>query len=205
MGKNDPKLPPDTAEAKALAEVAALRFNRYQEVFVPLENQYMQEVFDVRDQGAYETVGGLAASGYQQEFARANDQLATEMIQQGVDPGSGVFVGQSSALRKAQAKRQGMGVADAKVGNTDRFYSGLQGLIAMGQGQAGEAIGGMQDMARSAGERAMQDAQTSFQSASGMRAGVGTFVGLGVSPWVDKAAGNAVKKPSTTPMPAGGG
>lgn len=190
-GGGDPKLPPDTEEAKALAEVAAKRFNRYQEVFVPLENQYISDVMDVRDQGTYETVGALASADYGREFAGANERLADEMQQQGVDPGSGVFMGNSAALRKAQAVKQGAGVAGAKIANTTRFYDGLSGLIAMGQGQAGESIGGLASLATRSEEKAMKDASSAFESASGVRAGVGRMVGIASSPFIDNQLSKA--------------
>jgi len=187
MGKRDPELPPDSLEAKALAEVAAKRFNRYQQIFVPLENAYIKDVMNVRSRGAYETVGGLASAEYAANFDAANRQFASEMAQQGVDPNSGVFIGNSASLRKAQAVRQGIGVAGAKVENTNRFYEGLSSIINMGQGQSAEAIGGMASIANLAEQRALDDASRSFERASAMRAGVGTMVGLGVSPFVDRA------------------
>lgn len=190
MGKGgDPKLPPDSEESKALAEVAAKRFNRYQEVFVPLENAYIKDVMDVRNQGTYETVGAMASADYAGQFAGANTQLADEMVQQGVDPSSGVFVGNSNALRKAQAAKQGLGIASAKIDNTSRFYDGLQGIIAMGQGQAGESIGGLQSLATRSTQKAMNDASSAFENASGVRAGVGQMVGMAASPFVDKMYG----------------
>lgn len=186
MSGGDPELPPDSEEAKALAEVAAKRFNRYQQTFVPLENAYIGDVMDVRSRGAYEDTGAIASAEYAGAYGAANDQLAEEMQAQGVDPTSGVFMGNSSALRKAQAIRQSRGVAGAKVANTDRFYDGLSSVIAMGQGQSSEAIGGLQSLAVKAEREAMDDAAGDFQSASATRAGIGQMVGLGVSPFVEK-------------------
>jgi hypothetical protein len=185
MSGGKPEAPDDTEEAKALAEVAAKRWNRYQDTFVPLENAYMGDVMKVRDKGTYDDVGAMASAAYGNQFAHANDQLAHEMEQQGVDPSSGVFMGNSAALRKAQAVKQSGGVSAAKVANTNRFYDGLSSIVAMGQGQAGQAIGGLQSVANQAGEQAVRDAQSSFENASATRAGVGTMVGLGVSPYVD--------------------
>jgi hypothetical protein len=130
-------------------------------------------------------VGAMASAEYAGQFGRANGQLADEMMQQGVDPGSGVFMGNSAALRKAQAVKQGLGVSSAKIDNTSRFYDGLTSIIAMGQGQASDAIGGLQSVAKSSTERAMNDASDAFNSASATRAGIGQMVGLGVSPFVD--------------------
>lgn len=185
MGGGDPKAPDDTEEAKALAEVAAKRWNRYQETFVPLENAYIGDVMETRNEGAYDTVSAMASANYGEQFGHANTQLANEMEQQGVDPGSGVFMGNSAALRKAQAVKQSLGVSGAKVANTDRFYDGVSGIIAMGQGQASEGIGGLKSLATTSGQKAMSDASDAFNSASAARSGVGQIVGLGVSPFVD--------------------
>lgn len=184
MGKS-PKPPDETPEARALAEVSAARFNRYKEVFAPLENAYIKDVFNVRDQANYEMAGGLASAQYQPEFDRANSQLNQEMFQQGVDPTSGAFQQNSAALRRAQAVKQGLGVSGAKLQNTDRFYQGLQGVINMGQGQASQAISGLGSIAKTATERAMSDAENAFNSGSAMRRGLMGATGMAVSPIVD--------------------
>ena len=44
-GSGGPASVKDTAAQKKLAEIAARRFNLYQQYFVPLENQYIQDVF----------------------------------------------------------------------------------------------------------------------------------------------------------------
>lgn len=184
MGK--PKKPNESPEARALAEIAAQRFNRYKEVFAPLEDQYISDVFEVRDQGNYEMAGGLAAAAFQPQFQRANDDLAGQMFEQGVDPSSGSFQGNSAALRRAAAVRQGLGVGGAKIENTDRFYRGLQGIIAMGQGQAGEAIDGMGRIAQNAEQNARSRAEAAFNNSSAMRSGAMAGLGYIASPFVDR-------------------
>lgn len=190
------KRPDETEEQRALAEIAAQRFNRYKEVFAPLEDQYIQQVFDVRNQGNYETAGGLASAEYQRSFQDTNEKAAGQMFQQGVDPSSGAFQGNSAALRRAQAVKQGMGISGAKVANTDRFYQGLKGVISMGQGQASEAIGGMSDIAQTAQQRANAAAESSFQSNSALRSGLMAGAGYAASPFIDSKL-----KPSTAANP----
>lgn len=197
MGKSPKKLD-ETEEQRALAEIAAQRFNRYKEVFAPLEDQYIQQVMDVRNQGNYEQAGGLAAAEFQRDFQTAQDNLAGQMMEQGVDPSSGAFQSNSAALRRAQAVRQGLGVSGAKVANTDRFYSGLRGVMAMGQGQAADAISGMADIARSSQERSSAAAEAAFQNSSALRSGVAAGIGYLASPWVDN------KLKPKTPAPTGG-
>lgn len=210
MGK--PKKPKETEEQRALAQIAAERFNRYKEVFAPLEDQYIQQVMDIRSQGNYETAGGLASSAFQQNFQTAQDQLQNQMFQQGVDPSSGAFQENSAAMRRAQAVRQGVGVSDAKIANTDRFYSGLRGIMNLGQGQAATAVEGMADIAQQAQQRANQAAENAFNSSSAMRSGVAAGLGYLASPFVDRRLQQG--KPNTTQPaeglspafnPAGGG
>ena len=192
MGKGSK--PKETEEARALAEIAAQRFNRYKEVFAPLEDQYIQQVFDVRDQSNYETAGGLAAAEFQKGFQTGQENLQNEMFQQGVDPSSGAFQENSAALRRAQAVGQGLGVSAAKVANTDRFYKGLQGITAIGQGQAADAIDGLGGLARQSQERANAAAEAAFQKSSAIRSGVAAGIGYVASPYVD----SKLKRPSTS-------
>ena len=175
----------ETEQERALAEIAAQRFNRYKEVFAPLEDQYIQQVFDVRNQSNYETAGGIAAAQFQKEFQTGQDKLTDQMIQQGVDPSSGAFQENSAALRRAQAVGQGLGVSGAKVANTDRFYQGLRGVTAIGQGQASDAIEGMAGLARQSGEKAAAAAESAFNRSSAIRSGVSAGLGYAAAPAVD--------------------
>jgi hypothetical protein len=195
MGKGPKKLD-ETEQERALAEIAAQRFNRYKEVFAPLEDQYIQQVFDVRDQSNYENAGGIAAAQFQKEFQTGQDKLSDQMFQQGVDPSSGAFQENSAALRRAQAVGQGLGVSGAKVANTDRFYQGLRGVMAIGQGQASDAIEGMAGIARQSQETANAAAARAFDKSSAIRSGVSAGLGYAASPFVD----SKLKKPQT-PQP----
>jgi hypothetical protein len=184
----------ETEQERALAEIAAQRFNRYREVFAPLEDQYIQQVFDVRNQSNYETAGGIAAAQFQKEFQTGQDKLTDQMFQQGVDPSSGAFQENSAALRRAQAVGQGLGVSGAKVANTDRFYQGLRGVMAIGQGQSADAIEGMAGLARQSGERATASAESAFNRSSAVRSGVAAGLGYAATPFVD----SKMKKPSSS-------
>lgn len=184
----------ETEQERALAEIAAQRFNRYREVFAPLEDQYIQQVFDVRNQSNYETAGGIAAAQFQKEFQTGQDKLTDQMIQQGVDPSSGAFQENSAALRRAQAVGQGLGVSGAKVANTDRFYQGLRGVMAIGQGQSADAIEGMAGLARQSQERATTSAESAFNRSSAVRSGVAAGLGYAATPFVD----SRLKRPQTT-------
>lgn len=203
MGKV--KKPDESPETRALAEVAAQRFNRYKEVFAPLEDQYIADVFAVRNPANYEQAGGLATAAYQQEFQKANENLAGQMFQQGVDPTSGAFQENSAALRRAAAVKQGLGVGTAKIENTNRFYQGLQGIIQMGQGQTADAISGMGNIATNAEERARTNAAAAFDRGSALRSGVAAGIGYVASPFVDRRMSAANPAPAMPTTPKTGG
>ena len=203
MGK--PKKPKETEEQRAIAQIAAERFNRYREVFAPLEDQYIQQVMDTRNQGNYELAGGITAAEFQRGFQEGQTNLQREMFNQGVDPTSGAFQENSAALRRAQAVKQGLGVSGAKVQNTDRFYQGLRGVMAMGQGQAADAIDGMGAVAQRAAERANQQAESAFQSSSALRSGVMAGLGYAASPYIDSKLKRPNSSSNTQGFVTGGG
>jgi len=170
----------DTASQKALASIAARRFNLYQQYYVPLENQFIQDVFSMADPTAYENVSGFVNALQQPQFQQARRDMERAAFAQGVDPTSGQYRGTTAAMGQAQARGMGIGTAEALSGQTDRYYQGLQNIIAMGQGQAGQAIAGLSDVGELAGKRAAAEARTGLGSYLGRQQLIGTAVGTGV-------------------------
>lgn len=170
----------DTASQKALANIAAKRFNLYQQYYVPLENQFMQDVFGMLDQSAFENVSGFVNALQQPQFQAARRDMERAAFSQGVDPTSGQFQARGEAMGQAQARGMGLGTAEALSGQTDRYYQGLQNIIAMGQGQAGQAISGLSDVGDIASKRAAAEAKTGLSNYLGRQQMLGSAVGTGV-------------------------
>ena len=152
----------DTAAQKSLARIAAQRFNLYQQYFVPLENQFISDVFAMKSPSSYKNVEGFVNAIQQPEFQKARQQLQQQQFQQGVDPTSGQFVGRGQQFTETQARGMGLGTAEALSGQTDRYYQGLQNIIALGEGQAGQTMSGLADVADIARRRSTAEAQTQF-------------------------------------------
>ena len=70
----------DTAAQKALAKIAAKRFNLYQQHFVPLEQQFMSDVFALRSPGAFQSVEGYVNAISTPEYQAARGQLEQNMF-----------------------------------------------------------------------------------------------------------------------------
>lgn len=169
----------DTEAQKALASIAAKRFNLYQQFYTPLENEFMANVYAMRDPQAFESVEAYTSSLQQPEFQRAIAQSQQQAFASGVDPTSGQFQAGTAQMYRGQARGMGLGTAEALSGQLDRYYQGMQNIIAMGQGQAGSAISGLGDVGELAQKRGIAEAQQSFQKGQGTQAIVAQGLGLG--------------------------
>ena len=170
----------DTKSQKALASIAAKRFNLYQQYYVPLENQFMSDVAGMVDPTAFESVEGFVNSIQQPEFQAARRGMQQQAFAMGADPTSGQYQAAAAQAQQAQAKGMGLGTAEGLSGQVDRYYQGMQNIIAMGQGQAGQAIAGLGDVGNIAQQRAAAEAKTSFSNYLGRQQLIGSAVGTGV-------------------------
>ncbi len=170
----------DSASQKALASIAARRFNLYQQYYVPLENQYMSDVFAMKSPSAFKDVEGFVSAVQQPEFQAGRRQMEQRAFAMGADPTSGQYQAAASAMNQAQAAGMGRGTAEALSGQVDRYYQGMQNIVAMGQGQAGQAMAGLGDVAALAQQRSAAEAKTSFSNYLGRQQGIGALVGTGI-------------------------
>ena len=108
---------------EALAEQAAISLQRYGEIFVPLENQYIETTLNQFSDQNYTNAMGQAATQaagvYEQGMA---DFQNAAMMQRGLDPSMGAYREESAALRAAQARGMGQAMSDAAITNTDKGY-----------------------------------------------------------------------------------
>ena len=170
----------DTPAQKKLASIAAQRFNLYQQYYVPLENQFMSDVAGMMDPTAFENVEGFVNALQQPEFQAATRNMQQQAFAMGADPTSGQYQARASQMQQAQARGMGLGTSQALSGQVDRYYQGMQNIIAMGQGQAGQAIAGLADVGSLAQQRAAAEAKTSFSNYLGRQQAIGSAAGLGI-------------------------
>jgi hypothetical protein len=170
----------DTKSQKALASIAAQRFNLYQQYYVPLENQFMADVAGMIDPTAFESVEGFVNSIQQPEFQAARRGMQQKAFAMGADPTSGQYQAAAAQAQQAQAKGMGLGTAEGLSGQVDRYYQGMQNIVAMGQGQAGQAIAGLGDVGNIAQQRAAAEAKTSFTNYLGRQQMIGSAAGMGI-------------------------
>jgi len=179
----------DTKAQKALASIAAQRFNLYQQYYVPLENQYMSDVFAMKSPAAFENVEGFVNALQQPEFQAGRRQMQQRAFSMGADPTSGQYQAAASQMQQAQAQGMGRGTAEALSGQVDRYYQGMQNIIAMGQGQAGQAMSGLGDVGALGLERSKAIASRDMSSYTSGLGAIGTAAGLGYGVYSTQQSG----------------
>jgi hypothetical protein len=175
---------PDETEAyKALANQTATFFNRYKEVFVPLENMYIESVFEAGEGAAYQKAEDIGALTAQRAFENNIGEASQELLARGIDPSSGAFKARTEDMYSTLGAARGLNAADAQIGNTDRFLGGINEVMKMGQGVNSEAAQGQIALAQTAEDKARSLAATEFskgqQGLQALGAGAGMF-GAGV-------------------------
>lgn len=172
---------PETEAEKAQAEVATKRWADYQQVFKPYEDKFMGEVDSMNSDAQINKAEQLAVSPLARQFAQEGMKIRKGMQSQGVNPNSGLAMSTNSALSTAQADAEIDAGSRGVAAQQDRYVSGLQGVTAMGQGQAGTAIQGMTNIAQTAQGNAVSQAQRSALGRNSIKSAVGLAVGSGLS------------------------
>ena len=92
-------------------------------------------------------------------------------------------------MQQAQAQGMGRGTAEALSGQVDRYYQGMQNIVAMGQGQAGTAMAGLGDVGSLGLQRSKAIAQQSMGEYTNVLGAAGTAAGLGYGLYSNKGKG----------------
>ena len=177
-GGGDTRVREPRAQA-ALAEQAAINLKRYGDIFVPLENQFMETTLNTFSDQNYANAMGQAATRTAGLYERGLSDFQNAAFQRGLDPSSGAYQAESAALRAAQARGMGTAMADAGMTNTDQGLAGMTSIVRMGQGLSNDAMEGQLSLAQNQMDRAGQDAQNAFQRNSSISGAFGTAAGMG--------------------------
>lgn len=171
----------DTKDQKVLADIANQRFDRYREVYLPVENAYMEEVGNFNSAGRQQQVAGAAASNTESAFAGKLNEEIQGMAGQGVNVNSGAVnnVINQNAIQKGEARGHNVNMTQQAL--QDQHVQGLQNIVAMGNGQSTEAIKGLGEISSYSSQQAQDDAVKSFNNTSARNQAAGTAAGMAYS------------------------
>ncbi|WP_421174096.1 hypothetical protein [Aeromonas enteropelogenes] len=168
---------PETEAQKALAEVAQQQWDLYQNELKPYEDLFMQKVENLNSDKAYEDLAGTAALGTAQSFGLARESMADSMAAGGIDPTSGKYQSAMNNLETEQALSQTDTTNRAQSNQQDKYVAGLQDVVAMGQGQKGDALSGYDGLASSSLQKSASDAQSAWEKHQSIAGGLGAVGG----------------------------
>jgi hypothetical protein len=176
------------------AQIANEQWNHYQNAIVPVENRYMKEVARMNTPGQFAKAADMAQSEVMRQYAPMLRDTSKNTLAAGAGPNSGRYLMQQAALRGAGAEAVGTAGFGAKQAQKDRYVSGLENILGMGNGQATMAQEGMADVAAQQVDRARQNAFAQWDAQNALGTAAGMAVGMGVRPWVDKAYTDYMKE-----------
>lgn len=176
MGGGGDNTPKETAQEKALAEVAAGQYNEYRTKGVPLEDAMIARANTSAPD--YEAVAGTANA----EVQNAADTVAKQRIATretngvNVNSGAAIMGGVRDSNKIAEAGAQAG--AKAVQSATDTGLAAKQQMIALGRGQATEAIRSMSEQAATAAGTAIRDKALDSQASNDTGTAIGTGIGM---------------------------
>ncbi|MDT8895628.1 hypothetical protein RSO41_13300 [Halomonas sp. I1] len=174
----------DTPEQRHLAKVAAEKWNYAQRELAPAENEYMQDVGEMTTPSRMGYIEGQASQGQMQATDQLMGDATGQLNQAGIDPSSGRAQSVMTGLSLDAAQAGGSQMGRGQFEQQNQQVQGLQNIVAMGQGESGQAQAGLSTLATQAQADARAEAQQSFNRRSanlqllGQVAGAGTRYGL---------------------------
>ncbi len=174
----------ETAQKRALAKVAVERYERYDQVFKPLENKFIANRTGPdarrRMQGK---AGREAAIKSKMVFGKANEKALTAG-NNGAGPGSGSFANEITGGNEAAAT--GLSQVDGRNIADSQMVGEKQNIIRMGRGKEIDGLNGMVRAASRAGERATARAHAASSRSDRYAEAIGTVAGMGTSAYMNR-------------------
>lgn len=177
------------ADANALqAQISRDQWNRYKEIYEPLERQMVDEAQDYASPENYAKAAGEASATVSQQFSKARDRLTRTP---GLDPSSGAYQSSLVGLDLAQAANDAVAQNAARQGVTDTAYARKQAALGLGKGLDTTASSGLANASQNSLYRANMAQNQANQQAGAAGQMVRNVIGSPTtSNWLGNAAGN---------------
>lgn len=180
----------ETAYEKELAKVYKEQWDYYETNIVPVENQVIDEAKASNNESVYQGISDDVNLGYQRSFAQVNESTAENLAASGVDPSSGKFKDTISSLADIEGSVSADATARSEVAGQERYIDKMSNVMAMGQGEAQEAVSSLSDIAVNSQRKAINDASISQQNKNNTLGAIGMVGGA--------YASNSLNKPTVS-------
>jgi hypothetical protein len=155
-------------EEQMMAAISKAKWDEYKKRYVPLENQWIKQVKTLDNPMYHNQASSLASNEAKIQYGSQTPGLAESMV--GGRAGSGDYMDQAKTISQSRNK--------ANLGVTDRYLKGLEGVIAMGQGQSVQSLQGLSDVANNSVQGQINSAKSKFDNDQGNANMWGTFAGM---------------------------
>lgn len=176
----------DTPEQRQLAQVAAEKWNYAQENLAPLENAYMESVGDMTSDANMSYIAGRTLQSQQQAVSDASEQAGMQLGEAGIDPSSGRYQTAMSDIALGGASAGGETLGRAQFEQENQQIQGLQNIVAIGQGESGQAQAGLSGVAAQSAQDARQTAANRFNRKSANLQLLGQVAGAGTASYMNQ-------------------
>ncbi|WJT09290.1 hypothetical protein [Vibrio harveyi] len=186
-GDNEVK---ETSYQKELARVASQEWNRNQDVFVPLQNQYIEYSHSMGEKPFYDKVADDTSLAFTSKYGEAQKQANKRLAAAGVDPTSGKAQAVNNELIQDKLGNENQATSQGQQDQTTAYTGNLANVAAMGRGQQTQAVNSLQDVANASGRRAEQNAinKANELSIPGAVAGVGASIAANNPDWFNNSS-----------------
>lgn len=167
--------PQTNPEEQALAAISQQKWNEYKKRYIPLENQWIEQVQSLDNPMYHNQASSQVSNESKIQFGAQTPGLANSTVGGGV--GNADYLNQAKTISQARNK--------ANLGVTDRYLKGLEGVIAMGQGQSVQSLQGLSDVADTSVQGQINAARNKFDNDQGKLDTWGTFAGAATAATTD--------------------
>lgn len=170
----------ETPQQRAMVDLAVSKLADYQQRWLPVQKQLAAQITSMGGENstARRRARGSAATDIEANFSRARTGLDAAAANTG-SFGSSRHKLAVAGMGEDQGTSLGLGLTQAEQQIDDAYVSGLSTIMALGQGQQGDAIQGLSRSADMSGRQAAADAQSSLDSRMGDAQLAGQLVGAG--------------------------
>lgn len=181
----------DTPEQRHLASVAAEKWNYAQEELAPLENDYIDQVGEMDSPARKSYLRGRTQQGQHQSAADLYGEAHGKMAEAGIDPSSGRYMSAMDETTLAAGQSGGETSGRAEFEQDSQQKMGLQNVVSLGQGQAGQAQQGLSDLSSVSSSDARNQAVQKFNRRNANLQLLGQVAGAGTRYGLDQAGGSS--------------
>jgi len=160
-----------TEDMRAAAEVATSQWNDYQTRLRPFEEKFIADMTKSPTVQQDQLRGRLNADLAQQT-------LTAGSVPPGQQPGPALM--RSAKSQDAVGKAAASGYGEVTQGELDRSAQGMSNVVALGRGQAAQAMQTQQQLAESSADTALTKARSDQQSRFAKEAMTANLIGSGV-------------------------